>query len=440
MSNVVKNDKYIKADIDKNNNKFWYITLFDDATVLTEFGRVGKSTQSRLKDFPSQAAAAKFFDKKCAEKERDGRNGEIAYRKLDVIGGGNSGASTSTTVVAQNNLESVALDQIDTNSPETIKLIRYLTKVNAHNITNNTDITYDVDSGLFSTPCGIVTKSSLDQANDLLVELSDFVVAGDYGNRAFTSTASDYLMLIPQEVGRKLNLEVLFPDLAAIQKQKAILDSLEASLDSVLSGAKKDDDKPAKPQEKVFATKLHLVKDKKVIDRIDKKYRSTLNRGHSCSHLRVKTVYEVEIKSMCKPFIAQGKKIGNVMELWHGSRASNLLSILKSGLIVPPSTSSNVTGRLYGDGLYFSDQSSKATNYAYGYWGGGRRDNNCFVFLAHVAMGKPYVPKGKYGVRYPVHGYDSTYAKGGVSGVINNEMIVYKLNQANLVNLIELTA
>jgi hypothetical protein len=43
MSTLVREAKYIKADFGKNNNKFWYIREYDDATVETEYGRVGKT-------------------------------------------------------------------------------------------------------------------------------------------------------------------------------------------------------------------------------------------------------------------------------------------------------------------------------------------------------------------------------------------------------------
>ena len=58
------------------------------------------------------------------------------------------------------------------------------------------------------------------------------------------------------------------------------------------------------------------------------------------------------------------------------------------------------------------------------------------MFLADVAMGKYHIAGSGWG-SYPKPGYDSTWAKGGQSGVINDEMIVYKLNQANLLYLVE---
>jgi poly [ADP-ribose] polymerase len=124
-----------------------------------------------------------------------------------------------------------------------------------------------------------------------------------------------------------------------------------------------------------------------------------------------------------------------VRELWHGTRASNLLSMLKSGFYIPPSNAPHVTGRMFGNGVYFSDQSTKALNYAYGYWS-GQRETNCFMFLCDVAMGREYTPPGPSS-NLPMSGYDSTFAKAGQSSVANNEMIVYKTCQVNPRYLIE---
>jgi len=441
MAKLMREERYIKSDVENNNNKFWYIFEHDDCSVLTEWGRVGKTSQSKTKTFGSQGQATSFFDKKCGEKERSGRNGEIAYRKLNVVSdvGGNT-TKTSPRTIAQSELAGVAVKQIsgDLGSKQTADLIRYLAKVNQHNILSTTTMTYNNATGLFSTPCGIVTQNTLDEANDLLVEISDHVAKNDFENKTIRQKTGDYLMLVPQEVGRKLDVRVLFPDLSAIQQQKALLDSLQASLDTVLSGkvdiTKKA--KEAKPQEQVFSVKLNLVSDSNIIDRIKKKYQKTLHSNHACSHLKVKEVFSVEIASM-KAAFEIGKKVGNVHEYWHGTRAFNLLSILKSGLIIPSANASNVTGRMFGPGVYFSSESTKSLNYSFGYWGGGSRDSNCFMLLADVAMGKYYVPKGGWGSNYPVAGYDSTWAKAHESGVQNHEMIIYKLNQCNLTYLIE---
>jgi len=160
-----------------------------------------------------------------------------------------------------------------------------------------------------------------------------------------------------------------------------------------------------------------------------------MNSSHSCSHLKLNEAYTVKISTMKDKFEKQGKPIGNIRQLWHGTRVANVLSILHKGLFIPPSSASFCTGRMFGDGIYFSDQSTKSLNYSYGYWDGGSRDNNCFMFLCDVSLGKPYIPRGGFSGNKPPAGYNSTFAKAGQSGVQNNEFIVYDTVQCNLVYL-----
>lgn len=427
MPAVVREAKYIKSDVDHNNNKYWYITEYDNYTCTVNFGRVGNNGQSKTHHFHSQTEAAKFFDKKCREKEGE-RKG---YRPLQVI---NGSVSVEGKVAVSHDLAKVASEQIKTDSPQTQALLRYLTKVNVHHILSATTMKYDVDKGLFTTPCGIVSKDGIGRARELLTEIGDYVAEGDFGNASYKKILNDYLMLIPQKVGRKLNPATLYPDLDAVQRQNDILDSLDASLQAVLS-MPSNGGKTAEVG-KVFEVKLERVTDAKEIERIRRKYRATLQDMHACAHLDVRTVYSVEIASMERAYEEKAKEVGNIMELWHGTRASNLLSILKSGFVIPPSNSPHCTGRMFGNGVYFSDQSTKSLNYAYGYWGGETTDNNCFMFLVEVAMGRFYVPTGPE-QNLPKAGYDSTFAKSGVSGVGNNEMIVYKTWQINPNYLVE---
>ena len=117
---------------------------------------------------------------------------------------------------------------------------------------------------------------------------------------------------------------------------------------------------------------------------------------------------------------------------------------------------------MFGDGVYFSSQSTKSLNYSQGYWDRNSHsiDNNCFMFLADVIMGKVFeashkqakedYENGKLGNKrsgiYPIKGYDSVIARGGVKNVIhyggishlqNDEMIVFNLEQIKLKYLCE---
>lgn len=425
MSEVVKEAMYIKSNAAGNNNKFWHIAIHKDYTVHVKNGRVGTNGQIQpVKNFSSLEDAEDFYNKKCKEKEAP-RKG---YTKAKVLLG-DAGEIDSTS----SNLADVALKQIEQSSPDTAKLIKYLSKVNIHNITSSTTIKYDESKGTFRTPLGIVTQEGINEARELLDELVPYVEASKYNDSSFIDKAQQYIQIIPRKVGRKLNLKELFPDMEVFQKEGQILDSLDASLQQVLSAPENKDKKVDAP--KIFDVKLDVVEDKAVIDHIVKFFNKTRKKMHTSYNLRVKKVYAVTVGGMQEAWDSDGAKMDNIWELWHGTRAANLLSILKGGLMIPKSSAGHVTGRMFGDGVYFSDQSTKSLNYSQGYWSGGR-DNHCFMFLADVAMGNHYTPS-TYGSNFPRKGYDSTYAVGGKSGVMNNEMIVYRTSQCNLKYLVE---
>lgn len=426
---VVQEDRFILSNIEANNNKFWRIERTETHHVTTYWGRVGETGDRLEKSFTDESSAIRFYEKICREKQKKG------YVPQKVV---SNGGTTDAKVVSTQSLAEIATEQIETSSQEVVDLIKYLTQANIHQILTSTTMQYDTSRGTFSTPLGIVTKEAIDQARDLLAKIGDFVAAGDLDNSALIPHLNQYLMLIPQDIGRQRpSARTLYPNVGAIQRQNDILDSLDASLQSVLSRPATDTgvDEEQIEKPKLFEVKLHTVEDGKEIDRIRKKYRETQQSMHGSSILDVSRVYMVEIGSMRRTFESEGLQIGNVWELWHGSKKGNLLSIMSKGFVIPPRNASYCTGRMFGNGVYFSDQSTKSLNYAWGYWD-GQRDDNCFMFLCNVAMGTHYTPKSS-GEQLPKPGFDSTFAEGGKSGVLNNEMIVYHTRQIDPVFLIE---
>ncbi|MBS3975019.1 MAG: hypothetical protein KGZ89_09165, partial [Actinobacteria bacterium] len=92
----------------------------------------------------------------------------------------------------------------------------------------------------------------------------------------------------------------------------------------------------------------------------------------------------------------------------------------------------------FADGIYFANQSSKSINYCDGgYWTGGSGSGKVYMFLASVAVGNAYTPKGPTS-QLPPKGYHSYWAKAGYSGVRNDEIIVFDLSQIRLDYLLEI--
>jgi poly [ADP-ribose] polymerase len=416
---ITKEARLIYAEFGENSNKFYNLWLYEDGTIESENGRVGVTT---VRNPLPKLNGERDFERQLKSKIKKG------YTKLKTI------ASTNAPqTVEVNNLQEIAHKQIQVAEPELQKLIDRLVAANVHKITSSTQITYNASTGLFSTPLGIVTLEAITDARNLLVEIKKYIKDKDHGNKALFKVAGQYLRLIPQNVGMKLDTRIIFADDAALQKQSDLLDSLESSYQA-LSSAPAPDKKDSAPEEKVFEVSLDLVEDGKEIDRINKFFRQTSQSQHVSSRLKIKQVYKLCLAQMAEAF-KEGSKCGNIQELWHGTKKANLLSILKSGLRVAPPSTAAIAGKMFGNGIYFSDQSTKSLNYAYGYWD-GKYEKDCFMLLNQVAMGKSYTPSGPSHA-LPKPGYDSTFAVGGKSGVANNEMIVYEDNRVNITHLVE---
>lgn len=429
MATEVEHRKFSLTNLGNNNNKFWNVTLFDNGDVTSVWGRQGDPGQTKT----WHGAGKSFMESKIREKTKKG------YRENQTIESTDP-STPSVNRVASTKLHDIAVRQIS-QDPAVASLITFLVQVNAHQIMQATGgkITYDTSSATFKTTQGIVIPAQVDRAAVLLGHFADLLAQGGAWDSAMEYELNEYLSLIPRDFGRRrITPDYIFPNLSAVQRENDLLDGLRASFAGAIKPkttkkktSKKKDDEP-----KVFSVKLHPNADAAEVKRINDMFHKTKKSGHVTRGYGVKQVWDVEIETMAEAFKNDGAKLPNIWELWHGTKASNLLSILKGGLIIPPSSSRHVTGRMYGDGIYGSSISTKALNYATNFWGSGGNTSRTFMFLMHMAMGNYYIAGSGWG-SYPKRGHDSTWAKGGQSGVINDEMIVYRTSQVNLTRLVE---
>lgn len=505
-TSILREVKMILTSVERNNNKFWTAKVLGNNEVVVTFGRVGTRGASQLKAFPSSAQALRFLEAKMKEKEKGGyMRARVLTASDGVLDGDDRTASSAsaTPPLFKDLLARAASEQLfpddedvrknteeearmtlfgvsDSNAALTkapveavagtgtekghrrhaprdllSSLVRQLVEANTHKILSNTSMSYDESAGSFRTPLGIVSQDAVDEARLLLGKISDLVASKDTTTTAWQPLLERYLMLIPRDVGRyRPTLTSVFPDLAAIKAENSLLDALEASVKAVLDAARakaaaaQAGDPGQQTTPRLFRGQLIPIFCERTFSFIDTFFKAGINDKHYSSRsARLHRVYACRIDAMAEAFEASGRASGNTRRLWHGTRPGNVVSILTSGLQVPPPTSPHVTGRLYGDGLYFASQSTKSLNYSIGVapGQGGRgssgRPSSSFMFLCDVALGRSFVPgvDGSHAAaRYPVAGFDSTWAKGGVSpGVINDEFIVYRTAQAKPLYLCE---
>lgn len=115
--------------------------------------------------------------------------------------------------------------------------------------------------------------------------------------------------------------------------------------------------------------------------------------------------------------------------LIHGTKCTSVIPILEIGLKIRPAGNFQFSGKVYGDGNYFSEVVSKSMNYT-----GYDKDKVLLVYEVHT--GNPFIYDGWYkGNSFSLNykelqdrGFDSTYVKAG-GGLLNSEIIAYKEEQ-----------
>lgn len=419
-------------DPGENSNKVWMGMAYDNGLFETRFGRVrdGKNLVKKQKQFRTKTEAEHELERKRREKLRKG------YKDTVVL---DNHVETTIKKDKQDELSRLATEQISGAAEDSVtsELIKYLVEVNIHHITHATSIKYNAVNSTFSTPLGILTPEAISRARDLLHEIKTFNESKNLDNSDRSSRVRDYFQLVPKDFGVRIPpINELLATNEQIEEQVSILEALESAIKI---------DPRQTPNQKLF--QCHLIKvphyteeGKKLFRQVRKLYEKTRNVRHhpGTANLKIKRLYEVEIEAMKANFEATAQKIGNLQQdLWHGTKASNLLSILKNGLIIPPANAAHCTGRMFGNGIYTSLQSTKALNYATDFWNrSGKTNQRTFMFLCEVALGKTFKPR-VLNNKFPAKGTDSTWVEAGTGGVLNHECIVYDTAQINLKYLAE---
>lgn len=468
--------KYIMlvlTDNINNNNKFYEIKI-DGGVAKARYGRIGnKETNIVL-------GSENMLPKKAMEKFKKG------YIPAEIISNQVSLDKQSTNETIQDIANRDLISK--SNHKDKLKeLIQKLVKYNQHQISllSGGSVIMD-DNGLVKTEFGILPLSSIQKGRKLLQEIekqilkistkesvekyyktnlsTDLVYDSNLLPTSYNTNISNFFKTIPQRLpaAKGWGDYIFTTRNYMFSKQYEFLDQLEQSItdyDEKIKKAK-DNQKNAQKVEhpRVFGYEVELVTDSNIIDEVKSFFNQTINKQHQSSSLKLKNVYELKNEEKDNEF-EQVKTIkGNVHRYWHGTRKFNILSILRNGLVIPKSNDKHVTGRMFGDGVYFSDQSTKSLNYSSGYWDSSSRgvDNNCFMFIADVVMGKQFNAHyhstktsqllQKKSRVYPVDEFNSVFACGDRKNLIhsgslnplrNNEMIVYNLNQISLKYLCE---
>lgn len=421
----------IQVNAAGNHNKFYELTKLASGDTSARWGRIGGGkAQSRV--YPGHGS---YYDK-LDEKLRRG---------YEVFNGGDKVVPASRGLVRDHVI--AGLHPGAAASTATIDMITGLIRSNRHAIDTATGGRIRVsDSGAVTTALGPVSLSQIASARDQLA-----VLRSGYNRWA----VERYLTLIPQQVRNIRDTDWVTPRWC--RRQVDLLDALESAVTMSAAG---NVDGSGDADGEGDATAIPFRHTLSEIDpggaefkKLAAKFNDSRNAMHAADRLRLRRVWTLQ-DSAASLWEERKKALKHHRELWHGTCAGNMLSILRTGLICPPSSTGNynITGRMFGDGIYFSDQSTKALNYAIGsapgQIGGGSRSASPMMLLADVVMGREcrsepstlgseLVRRSRTGTDDKGRKFNSLYVRGGHCGVRNNEMVVWNTEQIKLTHLCE---
>lgn len=434
----------IKVDSNANNNKFYEVILQDDGTVHKRWGRVGVPGTSAVEN-----TGERGYNRIVASKKRRG------YEETAVVDSGGTQGK-----IDQGELGSLArqalLKDPSVNDPRIMTLIDRLVAQNQHQIVKASGGMIEVDdSGVLKTPLGIIDKSSVAQARNILDKIAK--IKNDESSQ-YVKLLEEYLTLVPQKVAARRGWHKGFFADDKMQKQIDFLEQLEQSYEWYESTRKAAESKPkdkkvAAPADDLFRYKIELLNDTKKAKQIAEMFNSSANsfHGNRVNKAKIKNIYVLTENAGEKTFQDNCDSMGNMQTYWHGSRVYNVLSILSKGLLTPKNlATARTAGSMFGKGLYFSEQSTKSALYsAGGVWSQGQ-DNTWYMFVADVVMGNQYTAgmgyRGESHYNKILNGtskdskgnrYNSVNVGADRGGVRNHEAIVPGPEQVALRYLVE---
>lgn len=163
-------------------------------------------------------------------------------------------------------------------------------------------------------------------------------------------------------------------------------------------------------------------------------------RGFTVENERTRANYE-QYKA------SKGMTPRDVRLFYHGSKVENWQSIISQGMLLNPDA--KVTGKMFGQGLYFASETRKALNYmdtAGSHWNKEAKRDTGYTAVYAVALGKCYEPSYILGSSFTEknlpNGCNSVYASkyNRALELKNDEYIVYNQNACTIKYLLEMSS
>lgn len=397
-----------KAELKANSNKFYIIELQEGVgdypfNVYCEYGRMGAvNPQRKDRYFTSRYEAEREYEKIISSKERSG------YAKVDVdLSGGTQQVHLKTANKPQD------LTQI---KDKVLRLIGKLYQSATSYLATAID-----------TPLGKISGTQVARGFEALREIEELLDRGVTSGYMLEGKSDKFYSIIPVSFGHKVDYaKFLIDDYTKLNSHKDLLGVMDSVVQAQATLEQNLEDK-------YKSLKIQL----KSLTPRHKEYKHVLEKvkgTHSQHHRFKMDVTEIfKVEDMVGFNDYNPYKV-DTMELFHGSRNENILSIMQSGLKIKPKSAVH-TGSMFGSGIYLASDVTKSANYCWGF--GNASADTYYMFLCEAATGKvKEYNNAQSQLTAAPRGYNSVRGVKGHS-LLHDEYIVYKDNQVKIKYIIE---
>ena len=401
----------------QGHNKFYNITPLGDGTFKAEWGRVGGSTASKV--YP-------------LSKYNSLINSKLKKGYQDI--------TDSMQEIIDNSVVEPEPEK-DEFSLITNESVRSIIK-RLYSYANN------AISKSYKVASNTVTQAMVDKAQKLLDKMAkqkDTLSIEDFNKNLinlFTiiprkmNSVSDYL------AGNKENYEKI------LAYEQSTLDTMAGQVYKPSVGLKFNSS--TKEVKENMLEKMGIQMEDVTQEDIDKIKKAMGNQANK--FYKAWKVINTETESNFNNFVKENN-INNIRLLCHGSRNQNWFNIIKMGLRIRPA-GAGFNGDMFGSGCYYSNPDKekggveKSIRYtSLGGYYTGEHESSGFIAFFDVALGDSYdlydwnssykllnLKKIQEKGKTIFH----TFAHGGQPNLINDELIVYNINQMTIRYLIEI--
>jgi len=384
-----------QTDIESNSNKFYVMQIIKTAKsyeLFKRYGRIGETGTIRIESFSNEFEAINEF--LSLYKSKTGNTfGTDSFTKK-------SGKYFLTTFAKIKDENIIKTDTPpttnETNLDDTIdeKLKYLLDLISNEKMLSDTLIKLNIDHK--KMPLGKISDEQINNAHDILNNLKQLCIDVRTNNipiddvmTEILNLSSQYYTYVPYSCGRKkppvLKTE---SDIDTCIDLINELKNVQFTYSITQSQSNKNINRLSNVYSQLNAKVEPLDPSLQIFTELQKYVKNTHCATHYCK-LEIQNIYTIT-KSTDANYdnFVNKNNITNKMLLFHGSPVANWCSIIRHGLCLDPSKLGvQITGKMFGYGIYFANAISKSFNYC----GSEKSDNIAVLAIAEVAIGDPHI-------------------------------------------------